>query len=183
MFDDELAQVARNVPARLRDYATRQQVEQAVAELTAFRTGMGEPIREAVAAARTVLPGYGKPRRGADGLGYAESLDALTPEARTLINAADRLRDRRQYLGRVIKSLRGGEVPPRYVRNHAGPVEAPTFEGIIARYERAVEWAVADFTAARTTRLPDDDAWQRELDRRAQVEEYLQQGPLMGGSR
>jgi hypothetical protein len=95
----------------------------------------------------------------------AQALDELITWRKTLgvrIRAATdgpdarRLRDCRTYLGRIIRELRTGTLPPWYVLAHAGPVEgAPTWQGVVARYDRADQWARAEVEADEAARARD----------------------------
>lgn len=88
----------------------------------------------------------------------------MNEEDRELAGESECLQANRSEINRVIKQLRDGSVSWN-MRD-----KLPLLDTIVARYEAAVEAGDEKFIAECAARPIDDAAWQKELERRAELD-------------
>ena len=167
VYADNLDRVLDAVPTTVSTYATPEQVADAVDELRAGWKAMHTRVTSAIHLARQVFPSYGTT--------WTEStiaqFEALAPEAVEIVEDADRIRTARHYVGVVAAELEAGQVPADHTAAVVAPEAGPAFAAVIAGYRAATKQATDEYVTRIETRAPDDAAWQKELDRRARIEQ------------
>lgn len=170
-IDDLETTVDGSSGAALSDYASDDEIAQAGEEIASLWRALGQTVRTANAAARTAFPQFKHRVTRPETLNYLAALDALDQRAHDLIQAAFAAYDRRKNVREILRKLDAGYVPRLFEMSHAGDLDAaPTFLAIYGRYGAACEKKRGELYA-RTAEAPiDDEAWEKELARRAEIE-------------
>jgi hypothetical protein len=143
---------------RLGDYASAEEIALAIAELEeAWRTS-GRDMRAAKLRAGALAQQPGETRTV-----YTKRWIAATEAEQELMGADDEFRFKRQFIQRIIKSLRSDGMPSWYDLSHTRGVAMPTMRTIRQRYEEA-RLAADEAWHQRVAETPiDDEAWSQEL--------------------
>jgi hypothetical protein len=157
---------------KLSNYATPEEITALATALNALYRDLG---RELKAANQRIKPAN-QQQRGEGHAAWYRRFRELPPEDKEPFIVAGRARGRRSEINDLLARIRNNEIPNQtrssnYVPEEIGDLVAP----INARYRAAGEAArdayVAEYTAQH---VPDDAAWERELERRAAIEHIHQ---------
>ena len=185
-YGDDVYKVVEAVSTRAADYATTAEITQASAELHDYWRRLGTDLRKANAAAVAAWPLHGhRARRRATVLALAKARDDMHPEARPLVEAAEELKHLRHLVNDAQTQLaEDGQLRSWTVDNADKRMPrdtCPTWRAIVARW-RAARLEAGDTYAEEVRQRPvDDQAWRKELDRRAQIEAWRATGHGVAG--
>lgn len=179
VYTDDVANVRDQVSQHLPDYATAEQVDAAITELRTYWRQLGKDVRAANAAARNAFPRWGDWR--GDPAGYLDDMKALDAEAQSTLERADELAQHRKDVNGQIRDLAAGFLPrrTRWIRTSTPVGASPVLAGIVGRYHASQAAAEAAFVERIRTAPIDDAAWQKELEKRAELERYFRDGPTV----
>lgn len=167
VYADDVDKVVDAVPTTVSTYATPDQVAAAVAELRAAWKAMHTRVVSAIHLASQVFPPYGTTWTEETFAQY----EALSRDAVEIIEDADRIRTIRHYVGAIASELEAGQVPAAHTAKLVAPEAGPAFEAVLVGYRAATAQVALDYITRIETRVPDDEAWRKELDRRARIED------------
>ena len=159
--------VRDGVSQQAADYATPDEIETAAKAMLTLRNQLLRDLRQAKQEAGDALD-----RPGEDVVEYQHRYYRLTDEQQAQVGKVQTIEDRRKNLFQAAKALRGGHLPGAYYLHHAGELP-PDADAITARYGAAVDAKVDEVRQRIETAPIDDDAWQEELERRAEVRRWL----------
>jgi len=149
------------------DYASPEETTAAIAALKAIWCDYGRRLKEAKQLAGPVLHRF-----------YYD----LSPDEQKLCNHVSLFKDRRAEINQVIKALREGHYHYKFDSilkraadpEHATPCQIdPVLVSIQSRYRAAYEVEAAEIIRRAEARPIDDAAWERELQRRRDIDAHL----------
>jgi hypothetical protein len=164
--EDEASLVRDRISRALSHYGTAEEITAAIAELQGAAREARRTLRQARAAAGSLVR---QPR---------ERLGAYNARARARSEAEEALVApvtcgllRLQEIRAVLVDLGRGQLPHvLHSRPMSGLPRLPILENLFARYRAAQDTAVAAAAGERSERPIDDAAWAEELRRRAAIE-------------
>jgi hypothetical protein len=155
-----------NYSHQLSDYVTPDEITMLTAALKNLYRELGRELRN-------INLHTWQPQRGEKNADWYRRFRQMSAEDQETFQAAQNLRWERSAINDVLKRIRSNEIPngtrkSNYVPGKAGELVAP----VNARYWAAFEAARDAYFREYAARHPADDAaWEKELQRRAAIEE------------
>jgi hypothetical protein len=163
-----------NASRRLSDYATPDEIHAIIAELKALWSTYGREMK--------AVKDHPAVKRSDESLSdYLTRLKTMSETEKEISGRPINMKYRRSEINEMLKQLRNGEVPFRGL----DPIRAaaPLCDALLARYEAAAEAGIQKYVDECAARPVDDAAWARELERRAEIEQWRAGGYGLGTKR
>jgi hypothetical protein len=153
--------------SRLSAYATADEIAAIVASLKQSYRQQGRLLREAKQAAG---PAWIEQEQERTGLGKYMKWRALPKPQQEMVSAVQRVQQQRRDINAVLKLIASDELPNSYDARFA---DLPELAEVSIRWKAAWDANYQAWQEELATRPIDDAAWEKELRRRKDIEEWL----------